>query len=405
MSERPLTLPARWPGSVVAAAVLALLGAGVLFLVLRSHFESKPAAGPGVPGGRAVPVLATAARTMSVPVYVTGLGSVLALNTVTVKTRVDGQIMHIAFKEGDIARRGQLLALIDDRPFKAQLTQAQGQLARDEALLSNARIDLKRYEELFKQDSVAKQQLDTQAALVRQYEGVVEVDRGLVDNAKVQLDYCSITAPLAGRLGLRLVDPGNVVHASDPNGLVVITQLQPIAVVFTVPEENVPAVLEKLAGGEHPEVDALDRVGVHVLAQGKLLTTDNQIDPATGTVRLKAEFPNDDAALFPNQFVNARLLLDLRKDATVVPSAAVQRGADGAFAYVVRPDQTVETRNLKIGLVDGERIAIDQGIAPGDLVVVEGATMLREGSKVEVKVDAPQPAAGHARPDGTAAPP
>ena len=404
MSERPLALPTRWPGSVVAAAVLALLGAGVLFLVLRSHFSARTAPGPGGPGGRAVPVLATAARTMSLPVYVTGLGSVLALNTVTVKSRVDGQIMHIAFKEGDIVKHGQLLAVIDERPFKALLTQAKGQLARDQALLANAKLDLKRYEDLFKEDSVAKQQLDTQAALVRQYEGVVEVDRGTVENAQVQLDYCRITAPLAGRLGLRLVDVGNVVHANDPNGLVVITQLQPIAVVFSVPEENVPSVLEKLGGGEHPEVDALDREGVHTLAQGKLLTTDNQIDPATGTVRLKAEFPNDDAALFPNQFVNARLLIDLRKDATVVPSAAVQRGADGAFAYVVKPDQTVQTRNLRVGLVDGERTAVDQGLAPGELVVVEGATMLRDGSKVEVKVDSGQPA-GKARPDATAAPP
>ena len=395
---------------MAAAAVLALLAAAGVYALVRAHSGTSAAAGPGGPGARAVPVLATAAHTASLPVYVTGLGSVTALNTVAVKSRVDGQLMHVAFKEGEIVKKGQLLAVIDDRPAKAALMQAQGTLARDQALLANAKTDLKRYRDLFQQDSVAKQQLDTQAALVRQYQGVVEVDRGLVDNAKVQLDYCRITAPLAGRIGLRLVDAGNVIHANDPNGIVVITQLQPIAVLFTVPEESEPAVTAKLAAGEHPEVDALDREAVHTLAKGRLLTSDNQIDPATGTLRLKAEFPNEDQSLFPNQFVNARLLLDLHKDVTVIPTAAVQRGANGAFAYVVKPDQTVETRVLKVGVVDGERTGIDQGIAPGDLVVVEGAAMLREGAKVEVKSDdaaAPdgaKPAGkGHKAPDAAAA--
>ncbi|HTO70167.1 MAG TPA: MdtA/MuxA family multidrug efflux RND transporter periplasmic adaptor subunit [Myxococcota bacterium] len=397
MSERPLTLPSRWPGSLAAVAgLLALLVAAGIFALVRSR-SSASGPGAGAAGARAVPVLATAAHTGDMPVYVTGLGSVTALNTVTVKSRVDGQLMHVAFKEGDVVKKGQLLAVIDERPARAALTAAKGQLAHDQALLANAKLDLQRYKELFKQDSVAKQQLDTQAALVRQYEGTVEVDRGNVDNAQVQLDYCRITAPLAGRLGLRLVDAGNVIHATDPNGLVVITQVQPIAVLFTVPEDQVPAVVAKLGAGEHPQVEALDRDGTRTLAKGTLLTTDNQIDPATGTVRLKAIFPNEDGSLFPNQFVNARLLLDLRKDATIVPTAAVQRGADGTFAYVVKPDQTVETRILKVGLVDGERTSVDKGVSPGELVVVEGATLLREGSRVELKTDTP-PASAAAPP-------
>jgi membrane fusion protein, multidrug efflux system len=381
---------------VAAAALLALLAAAVVVHLVRSR--TGAGGPPGAAGARTIPVVATAARTDSIPVYVTGLGSVTALNTVTVKSRVDGQLMRVAFKEGEVVKRGQLLAEIDERPAKAQLLQAQGQLARDQALLANAKLDLKRYHDLFKEDSVAKQQLDTQAALVRQYEGATEVDRGVVDNAKVQLDYCRITAPIAGRLGLRLVDVGNVVHAADPNGLVVITQLQPIAVVFSVPEDDVPEILRKLTAGESLAVDALDREAAKSLARGTLLTADNQIDSATGTVRLKALFDNSDSALFPNQFVNARLLLDTHENATIVPSAAVLRGADGSYAYVVKPDSTVETRNVKVGLVDGERTAIDKGLAPGDLVVVEGATLLREGTRVEVKQDAPPPAAPGAPP-------
>jgi len=383
MSERLLTIPSKWRVSFAATAVCAALAAGLAIEWARTRAVATPA--PAGPAARAIPVMAATARADSVAVTVSGLGSVTALNTVAVRSRVDGQLMRVAFKEGELVKAGDLLAEIDERPAKAGVEQAEGQLGRDEALLANARLDLARYRELLAEDSIAKQQLDTQAALVRQYEATVELDRGALDNAKIQLDYCRITAPISGRLGLRLVDVGNVVHASDTGGLVVITQVQPIAVVFTLPEEALPAVLEKLAKGEQPEVDALDREGAHRLAQGTLASVDNQIDPATGTVRLKAQFANDDGALFPNQFVNARLLLETKPDITVIPAAGVQRGAEGAFAYVVKPDHTVETRSLELGPVDGDRAAIARGLAPGELVVIEGTALLRDGSRVEVR--------------------
>jgi len=266
-----------------------------------------------------------------------------------------------------------------------QLTQAEGQMARDQALLKNAVLDLERYRVLWEQDSVPKQQLDTQEALVRQYEGVVKADQGQIDNAKLQLIYCSITAPVGGRVGLRLVDPGNIVHATDTNGLAMITQIQPIAVVFSVPEDNLPQVLGKLKAGQLLPVEAFDRGQKQKLATGYLLTVDNQIDPTTGTVRLKAMFSNKDNALFPNQFVNARLLLDIKQGTTVVPQAALQRSPQGAFVYLLKSDQTVTVRTVSVGPAEGDDVSIDEGLSPGDLVVVEGADRLREGSKVELQ--------------------
>jgi multidrug efflux system membrane fusion protein len=265
-------------------------------------------------------------------------------------------------------------------------------MARDQAGLKNARLDLQRYKELYEQGYVPKQQLDTQDAMVRQSEGIVKADQSQIDNAKLQLVYSRITAPISGRVGLRLVDPGNMVHANDNNGLLVITQLTPITVVFTIPEDNLPAVLERLKAGQQLTVDAFDREQKKKLATGTLLTVDNQIDPNTGTVRLKAVFPNEDSALFPNQFVNARLLLEVKHGLTIVPSAAVQRGAKGTFVYVVKEDQTVAVRSVAVGAAHGDDASISSGLSPDELVVVDGTEKLREGSKVEIRNQGDKPA-------------
>jgi len=375
---------ARWLVVVCALALVAV--GGYLFFFARNGGAQSPGGKTDKSAAvRSVPVVATPARTGDVGVYLTGLGSVTPLNTVTVKSRVDGQLMQVLFKEGQVVHAGDLLAQIDPRPFQVQLTQAEGQLARDLALLKNAELDLERYKVLVEQDSAPRQQLDTQAALVRQYEGAVKVDQGQVDNAKLQLVYSRITAPITGTIGLRLVDAGNIVHATDTNGIAVITQLQPITVVFTIPEDSLPRVMKKLHAGERLTVEAYDREQRNKLATGYLLTADNQIDPTTGTVRLKAKFDNEDGVLFPNQFVNARLLLDVKKDATVVPSVAIQRGTQGSYVFVVKPDQTVAARPITVGPSQGDDTAVESGIAPGDLVVVDGADKLKDGAKVELQ--------------------
>jgi membrane fusion protein, multidrug efflux system len=378
--------PAR-PRRIGAGLLALLLVAGGAYVAATRWSERSARAARSGPAPAAAPVSvgAVAARRADVAVYLTGLGSVVAFNTVTVKSRVDGQLLTVAFKEGDLVRAGDLLAEIDPRPFQVQLAQAEGQMARDQALLDNARTDLERYRVLYAQDSIAKQQVDTQESLVHQDEGVVKADQGQIDTAKLQLVYCRITAPIGGRVGLRLVDAGNMVHASDANGLVVITQLQQITVIFTIPEDSLPAVLAKLRTGVTLPVEAYDREQRHGLATGSLLTVDNQIDPTTGTVKLKAVFPNTNSELFPNQFVNARLRLEVKQGATVVPSAAVQRGRQGAFVYVVKPDRTAEARPVEAGVTQGDDVAITKGLALGDLVVVDGADRLREGSPVEVR--------------------
>jgi multidrug efflux system membrane fusion protein len=330
-----------------------------------------------------LPVAIAPARAQGFSLYLNALGNVTARNTVTVRPRVEGQLARVLFKEGQLVKANDLLAEIDPRPFEVQVTQANGQLARDQAQLTNARLDLERYQTLLKQDSIAKQQVDTQEALVRQYQGTVEADRGAVENAKLQLSYTKITAPVTGRLGLRQVDVGNIVRASDTNGIVVITQVQPISVVFSIPEDRLGAVRRRLQADATLPVDAYDRDGKVKLASGKLLTLDNQIDPATGTIKLKAEFANDDGALFPNQFVNVRMHVDTLANAIVVPTPAVQRGSPGTFVYRVNGDNTVSVQPVKLGPVDGEATVVNEGLKDGDRVVVDGTDKLRDGAAIE----------------------
>ncbi len=369
---------------LLALVLLVAMALGAWYWWPKSAEPPSPAKGRFDAASRPLPVVAAPAKKGSIDVYVNALGTVTPRNIVTVRPRVDGQLMSVAFREGQVVKAGDLLAEIDPRPFQVQLTQASGQMAKDQALLKNAQVDLERYRTLLTQDSISKQQVDTQEALVRQYEGTVQQDQGAVDSARLQLTYARVTAPIGGRVGLRQVDAGNVVRASDATGLVVITQLQPMTVIFPIPEDNVPRVMKRMQDGEAIVVEAWDRDQKMKLATGKLLTVDNQIDTTTGTVKLKAEFANDNLALFPNQFVNVRMLVQTLPEATLIPSAAIQRGAPGTFVYVVKEDQTVAVTPVKLGPVQGEVTAITSGLAPGDVVVTDGADKLREGAKVEL---------------------
>jgi multidrug efflux system membrane fusion protein len=377
---------------------LILIAIAGTFVVLYRGRHSKVAAAPGAPAakststGRAgrgaagpTPVTASKAYKGDVPVFQTGLGSVQAYYTVSVRTRVDGELMNVAVREGQYVTSGQMLAQIDPRPFHVQLEQAQGQLERDEALLANAHIDLARYETLVREGAVTRQQRDTQASLVRQYEGNVKQDESAIHNAELQLKYARITAPISGRIGLRQVDPGNIVHATDTTGLFVITQLQPIAALFTVAEDELPPVLDKLRAGATLRVDAYNRDFSHKLDEGRLLTVDNQIDPQTGTSRLKAVFANRGGLMFPNQFVNVRLLVSTSRDQVIIPIVALQRGQQGTFVYVVRRDNTVEVRPVVTGVSTDDIVTIQNGLKAGETVVTNGTDRLQPGSAVRVR--------------------
>jgi multidrug efflux system membrane fusion protein len=367
------------------------IGLGLAIVAGAGWYISQPGSAPPAArqsgGGRfgagmAVPVgLATAAKG-DVPIIVRALGTVNPLATVTVRSQISGQLVQVNFTEGQEVKKGDLLAVVDPRPYDVALKQAEGTLEKDQALLANARVDLERYKKLVAQDSIARQQYDTQAALVRQYEATVITDQALVDAAKLNLVYTRIVAPNDGRIGLRLVDQGNYVTVGDSTGICVLTQMKPISVLFTIPEDTLPAVRTRLKAGATLEARVLDRAQKTEYAVGKLSTTDNQVDVATGTVKLRAIFDNTDESLFPNQFVNVRLLVDTVKDAIVVPVAAVQRGQPGTFVYLVKPDDTVEVRVVELGATDGEKVAILKGLQLGDQVVVDGVDRLRDGAKI-----------------------
>jgi multidrug efflux system membrane fusion protein len=331
-------------------------------------------------------VVAGKSRKGDIGVYFSGLGTVTPLATVTVRTRVDGQLVSVRYREGDTVQKGDLLVEIDDGPYQAVLTQAEGQLIRDQATLENARIDLARYQQLVPLKAIPEQQLATQQATVHQYEGVVKVDQGQIESAKVNLAYCKIAAPVTGRIGLRLVDTGNIVHASDTNGLVVITQMDPISAIFTISEDQLPPVLQKIAAGQTLQVDAYDRDVKTKLAQGSLTTLDNQIDPTTGTLKLRATFDNSKGTLFPNQFINARLLVQEKHGVTLAPTATIQRNSQATYVYVVKADSTVTVRPITIGTTEGDDSEVTSGLMPGEVVVMTGVDKLQEGTKVNAQI-------------------
>jgi membrane fusion protein, multidrug efflux system len=349
---------------------------------------SRPATARAA-AGQAIPVGVATAERRDMPFYLSGLGSVTAFNTVSVRTRVDGQLLQVNFKEGQSVNQGELLVLIDPRPYEVALSQAQATLFRDQAQLRDAQLNYERFKGLLQESgAISQQQVDTQRAAADQLEGAVRADQAAIDSAKLNLVYCRITAPIAGRIGLRLVDLGNMVHAADTSPLLVITQLQPISIIFTLPEDQLPTVAQHMQRGPL-EVEAYSRDDQTKLAAGKLLTIDNQIDQSTGTGRLKSVFDNKDKMLWPNQFVNVRLLLETRKNSTVIPSAAIQRGPQGNYVFAVKPDKTVEVRTVTVALTQNNVASISNGIAPGDVVVVDGQDKLQPNTRVEPRTGAP----------------
>jgi membrane fusion protein, multidrug efflux system len=380
----------RWVTRIRVSCVMTILALAAMcafFVGCSSGADSKQqkaqAAAP-----HAVSVATAPVQRQDVPVYLSGLGSVTAFNTANVKSRVDGQIMNVNVREGQSVKQGELLIEIDARPFQVQLDQMQAQLFRDQAQLRDAQLNLERYTSLIPSGSIAQQQVDTQKALVDQLQGTVRTDQAQIDNAKLQIVYCHITAPFNGRIGLRQVDPGNIAHASDTNPMLILTQLQPIAVIFTLPEDVLPNVSKHMQQGTL-EVDAFSRDDQTKLGSGKLQTIDNQIDPTTGTAKLKAVFSNTDNQLWPNQFVNANLLLETRRNSTTVPTAAILRGPQGTFVYIVNPDKTVQDRAVTISLTQGDTTVITSGLNPGDIVVTDGQDKLQRGSRIEPRNPTP----------------
>ncbi|MEM5400976.1 MULTISPECIES: MdtA/MuxA family multidrug efflux RND transporter periplasmic adaptor subunit [Paraburkholderia] len=350
--------------------------------------------GPGAMANMPQPVSVATAKAGDMPIVITALGTVTPLADITVRTQLSGTLQDVYFQEGQMVKKGDVLAQIDPRPYQISLANAEGQLARDQALLATARLDLKRYQTLLSQDSIASQQVDTQASLVKQYEGTVKSDQASVDTYKLDLTYARITAPVSGRVGLRQVDPGNYVTPSDTNGIVVLTQLEPISVIFTTSEDNLPPIMKQLRAGTKMSVTAYDRSNTTMLEAGSLQTIDNQIDTTTGTVKLRASFTNHEQGLFPNQFVNARLLVDTIHDAVIVPTSAVLNGSQGQYVYVAKPDNTVTVRLVKVGPVDAERTSIASGLTVGERVVTDGSDRLREGAKITIPAEHPQHAKG-----------
>ncbi|MGD0411753.1 MAG: efflux RND transporter periplasmic adaptor subunit [Verrucomicrobiota bacterium] len=371
----PGSAPKKGGGWLVLAILVVVCGMGViLFRVIANRPKAAPPARP-------VQVSTTTARQGDMGIYVEALGAVTPIATVTAPSQVSGQLTRVNFVEGQMVRAGDLLAEIDARPFQAQLDSAEGQLQRDQALLGEARIDLTRYQAAYEQKAIPKQQLDNQAALVEQDTGTVKYDQGLVDSAKVQLGYCHITSSIAGRVGLRLIDPGNIVQSSSTNGVVVITQLQPITVVFSVAEDYLPQIQRQLARTNHMTVQALDRAQQTNLATGSVLAMDNQIDSETGTIRLRAIFTNDDNVLFPSQFVNVKLLVDTLHGQTLIPASVVQRNGTNTFVYVLQEDNTVEMRTVKVGATDGEASAVE-GVTPGEVLAADNFNRLQDKATV-----------------------
>ena len=387
-------------------AILAVVAIGIWYYRgARSTSEAGGKAAPGAtstgkgkggPGGAGmtVPVVVATAQKGNLPVYLIGLGSVTAYNTVTVRSRVDGQIVKVNFTEGQFVHAGDALIEIDPRPYQVQLEQAEGQLAKDQAQLHDVQVDFERYTLLYNEGVIPKQQVDTQQAQVGQFQGAIKADQATIDNAKLQLVYARITAPISGRVGLRLVDMGNIVHASDTTGLLVITQLQPISVIFTLPQDQLQQVLIKLRGGGQLPVEAYDRDDLTKIADGKLATIDNQIDPTTGTYKLKSTFSNENNVLFPNQFVNVHMLVDIKKDLVIIPAAAIQRGPQGTYVYVVSGGDTVNIRVVTLAQTTGNNIGISSGINSGDVVVIDGQDKLQDGSKVVTSTSATGGGAG-----------
>jgi multidrug efflux system membrane fusion protein len=399
---RPPDKPRSRRGVFLSTLVVLLVIAGIVWWTRQQGAPQPEAGRGGRSGGAPMSIVPETVGKGDIGINLNALGTVTSLATVTIRTQISGYLIKVVFKEGDGVKKGDLLAEIDSRPYEAALAQQRGQLARDEALLKGAQVDLARYQGLAAQNAVPHQTLDTQIALVGQDQGTVEADRAMVKAAEVNLAYTKIVSPLDGRVGLRLVDQGNYVTPGDANGLVVITQIQPISVLFTVPEDNLQAISKRLQSGAQLPVAALDRSGANKLADGTLSTFDSQIDPTTGTIKLRAQFPNESKTLYPNQFVNIRLLLDTHKDVVTMSTAGIQRGVPGTFVYLIKDDSTVTVRPVKLGVTDGDRVEVLSGLEPGDRIVIDGADKLREGAKVIVRAeaDANRPAAAPRSPGG-----